>query len=223
MDSGSWWWTGKSGVLQSVGSQRVEKDWGTELNWCTYIHVSLVWAFKRSYCVVLLSYLFLKKNSECLFLWVVYCTLFKRFIYFWPRATLDLSCCTQAFSSCSKWELLSGCSAQASHCGGFSCGAWALDHKRFSSCHSQPHNWLNNCVSQASLLCGKWNLPRPGIELLSPALQGGFLTTGPPGTPSFSYSWQGVCLKTIIPDILERQYYPVCSQKLWVNPNSSWW
>ena len=83
VSSGSWWWTGKSGVLQSVGSQRVEKDWGTELNWCTYIHVSLVWAFKRSYCVVLLSYLFLKKNSEYLFLWVVYCTLFKRFIYFW--------------------------------------------------------------------------------------------------------------------------------------------
>ena len=30
--SGSWWWTGKPGVLQSVGSQKVEHDW-TELNW----------------------------------------------------------------------------------------------------------------------------------------------------------------------------------------------
>ena len=28
---------------------------------------------------------------------------------------------------------------------------------------------------------GMWNLPRPGIKLVSPALQGGFLTTGPPG------------------------------------------
>ena len=28
----SWWWTGKSGVLQSMGSQRVRHDWGTELN-----------------------------------------------------------------------------------------------------------------------------------------------------------------------------------------------
>ena len=28
----SWWWTGKSSVLQSMGSQRVEHDWVTELN-----------------------------------------------------------------------------------------------------------------------------------------------------------------------------------------------
>ena len=31
--SGSWWWTGKPGVLQSMGSQGVRHDWGTELNW----------------------------------------------------------------------------------------------------------------------------------------------------------------------------------------------
>ena len=31
--SRSWWWTGKPGVLQSMGSQRVEHDWVTELNW----------------------------------------------------------------------------------------------------------------------------------------------------------------------------------------------
>ena len=30
---GSWWWTGKPGVLQSMGSQRVRHDWVTELNW----------------------------------------------------------------------------------------------------------------------------------------------------------------------------------------------
>ena len=30
--SGSWWWTGKPGVLQSMGFQRVEQDWATELN-----------------------------------------------------------------------------------------------------------------------------------------------------------------------------------------------
>ena len=28
-----WWWTGKPGVLQSMGSQRVGHDWETELNW----------------------------------------------------------------------------------------------------------------------------------------------------------------------------------------------
>ena len=31
--SGSWWWTRKPGMLQSMGSQRVRHDWGTELNW----------------------------------------------------------------------------------------------------------------------------------------------------------------------------------------------
>ena len=29
---GSWWWTGRPGVLQSMGSQRVAHDWATELN-----------------------------------------------------------------------------------------------------------------------------------------------------------------------------------------------
>ena len=31
--SGSWCWTGKPGILQSMGSQRVRHDWATELNW----------------------------------------------------------------------------------------------------------------------------------------------------------------------------------------------
>ena len=31
--SGSWWWTGGPGMLQSMGSQRVGHDWVTELNW----------------------------------------------------------------------------------------------------------------------------------------------------------------------------------------------
>ena len=31
-NSGSWWWTGKPGMLQSMGWQRVRHDWATELN-----------------------------------------------------------------------------------------------------------------------------------------------------------------------------------------------
>ena len=30
---GSWWWTGRPGVLWFMGSQRVRNDWATELNW----------------------------------------------------------------------------------------------------------------------------------------------------------------------------------------------
>ena len=33
INSGSWWWTGKPGMLESIGSQRVGYDWVTELNW----------------------------------------------------------------------------------------------------------------------------------------------------------------------------------------------
>ena len=31
--SGSWWWTGRPGVLRFMGSQKVGHDWATELNW----------------------------------------------------------------------------------------------------------------------------------------------------------------------------------------------
>ena len=33
VNSGSWWWTRRPGVLRFMGSQRVGHDWVTELNW----------------------------------------------------------------------------------------------------------------------------------------------------------------------------------------------
>ena len=33
VNSGSWWWTGRPGVLWFMGSQRVGHDWAAELNW----------------------------------------------------------------------------------------------------------------------------------------------------------------------------------------------
>ena len=70
VSSGSWWWTGKPGVLQSLGSQRVWHDWVTELNWRTgrniYVisifvffcvscdHVLCVWSC-RCACVVCMN------------------------------------------------------------------------------------------------------------------------------------------------------------------------
>ena len=35
VNSGSWWWTGRPGMLWFMGSQRVGHDWATELNWIT--------------------------------------------------------------------------------------------------------------------------------------------------------------------------------------------
>ena len=44
VSSGSWWRTGKLGVLQSMGSQRVGHDWTTELNWTEerWVHLSFI-------------------------------------------------------------------------------------------------------------------------------------------------------------------------------------
>ena len=41
VNSGNWWWTGRPAVLQFMGSQRVRRDWATELNW--YIHAYIWW------------------------------------------------------------------------------------------------------------------------------------------------------------------------------------
>ena len=42
---------------------------------------------------------------------------------------------------------------------------------------------LSSCGSRAQLLRGMWDLPRPGLEPVSPALAGRFSTTAPPGKP----------------------------------------
>ena len=44
VNSGSWWWTGRPGMLQFMESQRVGHDWVTELNWTElniFIHSSV--------------------------------------------------------------------------------------------------------------------------------------------------------------------------------------
>ena len=38
VSSGSWWWTGRPGVLQFMGSQRVGHDWTTALNWTNLVN-----------------------------------------------------------------------------------------------------------------------------------------------------------------------------------------
>ena len=38
--SGSWWWTGKPGMLQPMRSQKVGHDWATKLSWDRCVEVS---------------------------------------------------------------------------------------------------------------------------------------------------------------------------------------
>ena len=71
-----------------------------------------------------------------------------------------------------------GFRAQASvvvACGLSSSSFLALEHR------------LNSWGTRALLLSSMWNLPGPRIELISPALVGGFLSTVPPGKSSLIY------------------------------------
>ena len=57
VNSGSWWWTGRPGVLLFVGSQRVGHDWATELNWTIFIknlpamQEIQVWSLGEKHCL----------------------------------------------------------------------------------------------------------------------------------------------------------------------------
>ena len=53
--------------------------------------------------------------------------------------------------------------------------------------HRLQTHGLSNCGSQAQLLCGIWDLPRPGLKPVSPALAGRLSTTEPPGKPWSPY------------------------------------
>ena len=95
-------------------------------------------------------------------------------------AALGLHCCARAPSSCGEQGLL----LVAVHgllilAASLRCRAQALGRVDLSSCSTQAQR---SCA-RAWLLCGMWDLPGPGIELTSPALQGGLLTTGPQGKP----------------------------------------
>ena len=67
----SWWWTGKPGMLQSMGLQRVRYDWETELNWISKDQFK--WPVSKCTCFWFswLSILIIVKNlahqysSEC--------------------------------------------------------------------------------------------------------------------------------------------------------------
>ena len=87
-------------------------------------------------------------------------------------AVLGLRFCARAFSTCGKrgplfmavrGPLMIAASLVAEH---------RLQTRRLSS-----------CGSRAQLLRRMWDLPRPGLEPVSPALAGRFSTTAPPGKP----------------------------------------
>ena len=75
-DSGSWWWTGRPGVLQSVGSQRVRHDWATELtDWYLWAHRAF--SFETYFfSFIFWKYLFMYVGIWVCWLLAVVCTIF---------------------------------------------------------------------------------------------------------------------------------------------------
>ena len=91
-----------------------------------------------------------------------------------------LHCCTQAFASCGEWGLLF-----AKVCRLFILVASLAEEHRFCAI------WVSVVVAwglqSTRLSCPEASgiFSDQGIELVSLVLQGGFLTTGPPGKPSY--------------------------------------
>ena len=97
---------------------------------------------------------------------------------------------------------------RASHCGDFSrCGTRALGTgasvvvaRGLSSCGSGAlEHRLSSCGARAQLLCGMWDLPGPGLEPVSPALAGRFLTIVPPGKSQESSILNSGVLDGVLP------------------------
>ena len=96
------------------------------------------------------------------------------FIYFWLCWVSVALCRLSLVAANGGFSLWStGLGVRASvvvACGLSSCGSWALGCRLSSG-------------TRAQLLRDMWDLPGPGLEPMSPALAGGFLTTAPPGKP----------------------------------------
>ena len=60
VNSGSWWWTGRPGVLWFMGSQRVGHDWVTEWNWTEWPLVGRDWGCCK---YLIMHRLFTTKNN----------------------------------------------------------------------------------------------------------------------------------------------------------------
>ena len=78
----------------------------------------------------------------------------------------------RAFSSCGEWGPLF-----IAVRGPLTITASLVAEHRLQTCR------LSSCGSWAQLLHGMWDLPRPGLEPVSPAFAGRFSTTVPPGKP----------------------------------------
>ena len=110
---------------------------------------------------------------------------------------LDLRFCARAFSSCGErgpvFIAVRGPLTVA--------GSLVAEHKL-----QKPR--LSSCGSRAQLLRGMWDLPRPGLEPVSPALAGRFSTTVPPGKPPCCLLSDGEGLAQLFLVLTSQELFP---------------
>ena len=162
------------------------------------LFVFLFLSFKRSLNILDISHYqicfvdILSQSVACLFIFLTSIFAEQKFkknffinVFILFLAVLGLHCCMRAFSSCSEWELLFVAVRRLL----IAVASLAAKH-RLQACGIQQlwHTGSVVVAHGAQLLCGMWDLPRPGLEPMSPALADGFLTTVPPGKPrSFKF------------------------------------
>ena len=138
-------------------------------------------------------------DGKCIFLECVFRVFFKKinlFVFIFGCVGSSLLCA--GFLQLRRAGATLRCGARASCCRGFSCcGTWALGAQAsVVVAHGLQARRLSSCGARAQLLHGMWDLPGPGLEPVSPALAGRFLTTAPPGKPQgvflmlLFYMWQ---------------------------------
>ena len=155
VNSGSWWWTGRPGVLRYMGSQRVGHDWATELNWAEPVAVLCFLSPLTSSTVFFAMKVNVSLSPPSIFYWdklLLRCCPWSIFLFYMHAKSLQL-----CLTVCHPMD----CSPPRSSVHGF----------------SRPKYW-------SGLPCPPpGHPPHPGIKLVSlksSALAGGFFTTNTP-------------------------------------------
>ena len=101
--SRSWWWTGKPGLQQAMGSQGVRHDWATELNWTELrIQLNLPWSYNSSGVFWFVSSRLPKKQESYLLCWA---RVRRNGHGLWSQAKLNLYCSSSTHCLCGLWPL----------------------------------------------------------------------------------------------------------------------
>ena len=93
VNSGSWWWTGRPGVLQFMGSQRVGHDWATEMNWKYQLVVALS-TFQLRPLPLATCITFLTTRTDLCPIWYLHCFAHSALPF---CNALSQSCCVELF------------------------------------------------------------------------------------------------------------------------------